>query len=62
MTPDEWAIEAAKRRDAQRPKTATKRSGKTPETTQRSICPLCDMRRIKGCTACFWWQERGCCL
>lgn len=31
MTPDEWTTEAQKRRDAQRPKTATKRSGKTPE-------------------------------
>lgn len=31
MTPDDWAIEAAKRRDAQRPKTTTKRKGKTPE-------------------------------
>lgn len=31
MTPDEWAIEAAKRRDAQRPKQPRKRAGKTPE-------------------------------
>src|SRR5262245_48494600 len=36
MTPDEWAIEAAKRRDAQRPKTPTKRRGTTPEAKVKS--------------------------
>lgn len=31
MTPDDWDIEAAKRRDAQRGKQTTKRKGATPE-------------------------------
>lgn len=31
LTPDEWTIEATKRRDAQRPKQTKRRTGKTPE-------------------------------
>ena len=31
LSAEEWAVEAQKRRDAQRPKETTKRKGKTPE-------------------------------
>lgn len=38
MTPDEWTTEAQKRRDAQRPKTPKRRTGKTPEAKVAAEC------------------------